>query len=333
MSYEQILKELQSGQYRPVYLLMGEEPYFIDVITDYIANNALQEHEKAFNQTVVYGKDTTIYAVIDAAKRYPMGAARQVVIVKEAQSLKDIDQLHYYAEKPLQSTILVVAYKYKTLDKRLKLYKVLEKSAVVLESKKLYEDKIPDWIDKYLSGSGYTIVPAASKLLSDHLGVDLGKVANELDKLMIVLSGSKERQITPEHIERNVGISKDYNVFELQNALSEKNVLKANRIVNHFEANPNENPMVMVISTLFGYFVKVLSYHYLTDKSKAATALKINPYFVRQYEAAAHKYPAAKVVNIISILREYDLKSKGAEGTMSATNGDLMREMVFKILH
>jgi DNA polymerase-3 subunit delta len=312
---------------------MGEEPYFIDVITNYIADNALAEHEKAFNQTIMYGKDTTIYAVMDAAKRYPMGALHQVVIVKEAQLLSDIDQLHYYAEKPLKSTILVIAYKYKTLDKRLKLYKSLEKTAVVLESTKLYENKIPDWIDTYLSKSSYTIVPAASKLLSDYLGTDLGKIANELDKLMIVLSSGKERQITPEHIERNVGISKDYNVFELQNALSEKNILKANRIVNYFAANPKDNPIIVVISTLFGYFVKVLTYHYLADKSNAASALKVNPYFVRQYEAASRKYPAAKVVQIISILREYDVKSKGAEGTMSASNGDLMREMVFKILH
>ena len=332
MTFEQIITELKKGQYRPVYFLMGEEPYFIDAIADYIAENALPEQEKAFNQAVMYGKDTSVYSVLDAAKRFPMMSQRQVVIVKEAQNLKEIDKLQFYVEKPLNSTVLVVCHKDK-LDKRLKLYKILDKlkDAAVLDSKKLYDHQVPAWIAGYLTERGYSIVPAASALLTEYLGSELSKVANELNKLIITLPVN-EKKITLEHIEENVGISKDYNVFELQKAISNKDVLKANRIINYFAGNPRTNPIVMVISSLYSYFVKILAYHYLTDKSQAASALKINPYFVKDYEAAARKYTAPKVVQVVSILREYDLKSKGV-GSSSASDGDLMREMIFKILH
>ena len=328
MTYDQIMADLHKKAYRPIYFLMGEEPYFIDAVTDYIAENALANEEKAFNQVVMYGKDTNIYAVLDAAKRFPMMAQHQVVIVKEAQSLKDIDKLHFYVEKPLQSTILVIGYKYKSLEKRSKLYKALEKSGVVLESKKLYDNKIPEWINTYLAERGYSIAPAAAALLTEYLGADLGKIANELNKLMV----GSEKKITIEQIEKYVGISKDYNVFELQAALGEKNILKANRIVNHFAQTPSDNPPVVVIQSVYSFFVKVLAFHYLSDKSQAASALRVNPYFVKQYESAARKYPAVKIIRIISVLREYDLKSKGVVNS-SASPGDLMREMVFKILH
>ena len=333
MTFEQILAELKKKYFRPIYLLMGEEAYFIDIITDYIAENALPEQEKAFNQVVMYGKDTNIYSLLDAANRFPMMSQHQVVIVKEAQNLKDIDKLQFYAEKPLKSTILVISHKYKPLDKRSKFYKALDKSkdAAVFESKKLYENQVPAWIDNYLKEHGYTIAPAASTLLTEYLGAELSKVANELNKLIITLPVN-EKKITPEHIEANVGISKDYNLFELQNALGEKNVLKANRIIAYFAQNPNNNPIVMVISSLYSYFVKILTYHYLPDKSQAAAALKVNPFFVKQYEVSARKYPAPKIIQIISILRDYDLKSKGV-GNSSASAGDLMREMIFKILH
>ena len=332
MSFEQIITELKKGYYRPVYFLMGEEPYFIDLVSDYIAENALADQDKAFNQAVMYGKDTSVYAVLDAAKRFPMMSQRQVVIVKEAQNLKEIDKLQYYLDKPLNSTILVICYKDK-LDKRLKIYKVLDKlkDVAVLDSKKLYDNQVPAWITGYLTERGYTIVPAAAALLTEYLGSELSKVANELNKLMITLPVN-EKKITLEHIETNVGISKDYNVFELQKALGDKDVLKANRIIDYFARNPNSNPIVMVISSIYSYFVKILAYHYLTDKSQAAATLKVNPYFVKDYETAARKYPAPKVVQIVSILREYDLKSKGV-GSSSASDGDLMREMIFKILH
>ena len=332
MSFEQIITELKKGYYRPVYFLMGDEPYFIDLISDYIAENALADQDKAFNQAVMYGKDTSVYAVLDAAKRFPMMSQRQVVIVKEAQNLKEIDKLQFYLDKPLNSTILVICYKDK-LDKRLKIYKILDKlkDVAVLDSKKLYDNQVPAWITGYLTERGYTIVPAAAALLTEYLGSELSKVANELNKLMITLPVN-EKKITLEHIETNVGISKDYNVFELQKALGDKDVLKANRIIDYFARNPNSNPIVMVISSIYSYFVKILAYHYLTDKSQAAATLKVNPYFVKDYETAARKYPAPKVVQIVSILREYDLKSKGV-GSSSASDGDLMREMIFKILH
>ena len=333
MTFDQILAELKKKFYRPIYFLMGDESYFIDIIADYIADNVLPEQEKAFNQVVMYGKDTNVYTVLDAASRFPMMSQNQVVIVKEAQNLKDIDKLQFYAEKPLKSTILVICHKYKLLDKRLKLYKALEKSkdAVIFESKKLRDNQVPKWISDYLTERGYTAVPAATALLTEYLGADLSKVVNELNKLIITLPAN-DKKITLEHIEKNVGISKDYNIFELQNALGEKDVLKANRMISYFAKNPNSLPIVRMISSLFSYFVKILTYHYLSDKSQAAAALKINPYFVRQYEIAARKYPAQKIVQIISILREYDMKSKGV-GNSSVSHGDLMREMIFKILH
>ena len=335
MTYEQIIGELKKKQYRPIYFLMGEEPYFLDMITDYIAENALSEDEKSFNQVIMYGKDTNIFSVLDAAKRFPMMAQHQVVIVKEAQHLKEIDKLQFYIEKPLKSTILVICYKDKTLDKRLKLYKNLDKSndAIVFESKKMYDNQIPAWITGYLTERGFSIFPAAADLLKDYLGSELSKVVNELNKLMITLPPN-EKKITLEQIESNVGISKDYNVFELRKALGEKDILKANRIIDNFARNPNDNPMVLVIGSLYSYFVAILTYHYLPDKSQSvvASALKINPFFVKEYVAASKKYSAPKIVQIISILREYDLKSKGV-GSSSASNGDLMREMVFKILH
>ena len=332
MTYDKIITELKKGQYRPIYFLMGEEPYFIDVITDYIAENALSEDEKAFNQVVMYGKDSSVYSVLDAAKRFPMMSQRQVVILKEAQNLKELDKLQFYLEKPLNSTILVICHKDK-LDKRLKIYKTLDKlkDVAVFNSEKLKDYKVPAWITEYLSTRGYSIVPAAADLLTEYLGSGLSKVVNELDKLIITLPVN-EKKITLDHIEANVGISKDFNVFELQKALGGKDVLKANRIIDYFSRNPGNNPMVMVISNLYSYFVKILTYHYLTDKSQAASALKVNPYFIKDYEAAARRYPAAKIVQIISILREYDLKSKGV-GSSSASDGDLMREMIFKILH
>ena len=335
MSFEQIMTDLKRQKYCAVYFLMGEEPYFIDIIAGYIAENVLPEQEKAFNQVILYGKDTSVFAILDAVKRFPMMSQHQVVIVKEAQNLKDIDKLQFYVEKPLPSTILVICHKYKSLDKRSKLYKILDKSkdAAVLESKKLYDNQVQTWITNYLTELGYTIAPAATMLLTEYLGTELAKVANELNKLMITLPVN-EKKITLELIEKNIGISKDYNVFEFQKALGEKNVLKANRIVNYFALNPNNNPMVMVVSSLYSYFVKILSYHYLPDKSQsaAASALKVNPYFVKEYEAAARKYQAQKIIQIISVLREYDLKSKGV-GNSSASDGDLMREMTYKILH
>jgi len=331
MAYEDIIKDLKNKQYKPIYFLYGDETYFIDIITDYIAENVLSESEKAFNQTILYGKDIQTEDIDSAARRFPMMAEHQVIIVKEAQNIKKIENLVYYAQKPLNSTILVINYKYKKLDKRTKLYKTLGKDSVLFESKKLYDNKIPAWITSYLKNKKYSIDLIATNLLAEFLGNDLSKIANELNKLAISLpEGSK---ITPEIIEKNIGISKDYNNFELQNAIRQKDILKANRIINHFTSNPKDNPIVLTITSLYFFFSKVLAYHFLKDKNprNVASVLKVNPYFVKDYEATARKYNRQKVLYIITLLREYDMKSKGYEN--NAAHGDLLKELIFKILH
>ncbi|MDP4207752.1 MAG: DNA polymerase III subunit delta [Bacteroidota bacterium] len=334
MEFDQILTELKSKKYRPVYFLMGEEPFFIDEITNYIANNVLTETEKVFNQVMLYGKDVDAIAVIDASRRFPMMASHQVVIVKEAQNIRNIEELIHYTQKPLNSTILVISYKYKSLDKRKKLYGTIEKNGgAVLHSDKLYDDKIPSWITKYLTQKGYSIAPEAGALLTEYLGNDLGKVVNELTKLLLTIPSNVKR-ITVDMIEKNIGISKEFNTFELQKALVARDVLKANRIIDYFDKNPKDNPIIVTISLLFTFFSKIFTYHFLKDKSKGsvASALKVNPYFVSEYELAAKRYNPAKLVEIIALLREFDLKSKGV-GNSSASDGELLKELIFRIIH
>ena len=312
---------------------MGEETYYIDLITDYIINNVLTDAEKAFNQTILYGKDSDITDIIHAASRFPMMANNQVIVVKEAQNLKKIEELVHYAEKPLNSTILVINYKYKTLDKRKKLYKVLQKNGVIVDFKKKYENEIPTWIDSYLKNKNINIKPAASALLAEYLGTQLSKISNELDKLIITLP-KDNNTITRELIEKNIGISKDYNVFELQKALGKKNILKSNRIINYFAQNQKDHNITMVISLLYSYFIKVLNYHFIKDKSpkNVAAVIKINPYFISDYKIAASNYNVKKLFNIISYFRTYDLKSKGVEN-LNTNAGELLKELIYKILH
>lgn len=333
MTHEEILTELKGKKYRPVYFLMGEEPYFIDRITEYIEKNVLSEEEKTFNQIILYGKDTDVPGIINAARRFPMMSPHQVVIVKEAQTLPKIDDLIHYVDAPLQSTILVINYKYKKLDKRKKLYKALEEKGAVLDSRRLYDDKIPSWIGTYLKGSGKGIEPKAAMVLTEYLGNDLGRIASELDKLCLILP-EVENSINSGHIEENIGISKDYNNFELNNALAQRNILKANRIIRYFEKNPKANPIVLTITSIYMFFSKLLKYHFLEDRSRknVASMLDINPYFVQDYERAARMYDIARTVRVISLLREYDLKSKGF-GNVSASTGDLLKELVYKITH
>jgi DNA polymerase-3 subunit delta len=329
-TYEEIIADLKNRIFKPVYFLAGEEPYYI---VDYIEDKVLPESEKAFNQIVVYGDDTNIQAIMDTAKRFPMMSSHQVVIVKEAQSLKKIEELAAYVEKPLNSTILVFSYKYKTPDKRTKLVKLLESQAVYFESQRLRDYQIPAWIERYLMTKGIKIDPAASAMLTEYLGTDLHKIVNELDKLIITLPKEKPL-ITTSLIEKNIGISKEYNNFELQKAVGERNILKANMIISYFANNPKDNPITVTIASLFGFFSKLLTYHYLTDKSKnnVAAALKVNPFFVRDYETAAQKYNISRVVAIIALLRNYDVRSKGY-GDAGTEPGDLMKEMIYKILH
>ncbi|MCK9204514.1 MAG: DNA polymerase III subunit delta [Bacteroidales bacterium] len=334
ISFDQLMNDLKNKIYHPIYFLQGEESYFIDLISDYIEQNVLNELEKEFNQTIVYGKDSNVQTIISYARRFPMMANYQVLIVKEVQELDRIEELQLYAENPLKSTILVLCYKYAKLDKRKTFYKSIEKQGVIFESNRFYDNKIPDWISHYLQGLNYSINPKAAALLTEFLGADLGKIVNEIRKLLINLDPGST--ITEEDIEKNIGISKDYNVFELQKALAQKDVVKSNRIILHFAANPRENPLVKVIPILFSFFSKILTYHYLSDKSRnsAAAALSVNPFFVSDYQQAARSFPVPRVMRIISILREYDLKSKGVDSNATyAGDGELMKELIFKILH
>jgi DNA polymerase III subunit delta len=333
VTFEEIMSDLRKRIFRPVYFLAGEEPYYIDLITDYIEDKVLSEEEKSFNQMILYADDTSIASIIDVARRFPMMASHQVVIIREAQSLKKIDDLAVYLEKPLASTILVFSYKYKTLDKRTKLFKILESHAIYFESPRMRDYQIPGWIERYLMKKGIRTDPSASAMLTEYLGTDLHKIANELDKLIITLPAGKP-VVTTNLIEKNIGISKDYNNFELQKAVGERNILKSNMIVRYFADNPRDNPMTLTVASLFGFFSKLLQYHYLTDKSKnnVAAALKVNPFFVREYESAAVKYNVSKTVQIISLLRTFDMRSKGF-GDSGTEPGELLRELVYRILH
>ncbi len=335
MKFEEIISDLKNKIYHPIYFLMGEESYYIDQISDIIAHNVLTESEKTFNQLVMYGKDSDAVSIINAARRYPMMANHQVIIVKEAQNLKNIDELALYIENPLKSTILVINYKYGSPDKRKKLYKALNTKgkALVFESPRLYDNQVPDWITNYLKKKGFEIEPNASSLLTEFLGVDLSKIVNELEKLMLVIpSGSKK--ITSQLIEKNIGISKEFNNFELTKALGKKQILQVYRIVDYFDKNPKSSPLIVTVTTLFGYFSKLMMFHYLPDKSRSgvASGLGVNPFFAQEYIDAAKNYPPNKLAYIISCLREYDLKSKGV-GNSSASDGELMKELVYKILH
>ncbi len=332
MTFEEIIKDLKNKVYYPVYFLQGEEPYYIDMLSDYIADNVLTASEKEFNQTVVYGKETDPLTIIGTAKRYPMMSNHQVVIVKEAQEIKDYDKLVSYIEQPLSSTILVLCYKYKTIDKRTSFAKSLSKKALVFTSEKLYDNKIPAWVNQYVISKSYKINQRACALLAEYIGNDLSKITNELDKLMLNVPVSSEIGIN--HIEQYIGISKDYNIFELQTAIGKRDVLKANKIVNYFTSNPKDNPLVVTISSLYGYFTKILTYHALPDKSQkvVASELKVHPYFVSDYEMSAKVYPVNKIEDIISYLRECDLQSKGVNNA-NTSDGELLKELVFKILH
>jgi DNA polymerase-3 subunit delta len=337
--YDQILNDLKKKIYRPVYLLMGEEPFYIDKVSEYIADHVLDESEKAFNKLVLYGKDTDARNIVFASSRPPMMANYQIVIVKEAQNLKstEIEKMEPYLTSPLSSTILVLCLKGKTLDKRTKVYKEIEKHGTILETVKLYDNEMIEWITSYLKTKNVSINPSATAVLADHIGNDLNRIVNELDKLSILLP-ENNKIITTEHIEKNIGISKDFNVFELSNAVLSGNVFKANRIINYFGKNPGDNPMILIMSSLFSQFQKILKYHAVKRNNKGiqsrdlAVQLGVNPFFLRDYDSAAQKYPILKVVQIIELLREYDLKSKGWNST-GTSDAELLKELVFKIMH
>nr|WP_298998952.1 DNA polymerase III subunit delta [uncultured Allomuricauda sp.] len=327
---KEIVAEIDNKTPKPLYFLMGDEPYYIDKISQYISNNTLTEDEKGFNQMVLYGKETNIEEIVANAKRFPMMADRQVVIVKEAQHLsRTIENLVRYAENPQPSTVLVFCYKYKKLDKRKKLYKAIQKNGELYESKKLYENQVGEWIRRTLSGKMYSISPKASALLVEFLGTDLSKINNELSKLMTIIP--KTMEITPDIIEEHIGFSKDFNNFELKKAVGEKNIEKASRIIDYFSNNQKENPFVVTIATLNNFFIQLLQYHGLTDRSPntVSKTLGVNPYFVNEYAIAAKNYPMKRVSLIISGLRELDLKSKGV-GAQNMGQADLLKELLIK---
>ena len=328
-----MVNDIKNGNIKPIYFLMGEEPYYIDKLSDYIEKNLLTEEEKGFNQTILYGRDVSMDDIISTCKRYPMMAERQVVIVKEAQDLsKNIDKLESYANQPTPTTVLVFCYKYKTLDKRKKVTKLLEKNGLVYESKKLYENQVGQWITRVLQGKGFTIEPKANAMLVEFLGTDLSKINNELEKLQIILP--KGSQITAKQIEENIGFSKDYNVFELRKAIGERNQFKSYQIAQYFADNPKDNPMVMTTGMIFSFFVNVLQYHGLKDKNpkNVAAVLKVNPYFLKDYDVALRNYPMKKVSAIVGKLRDVDVKSKGV-GANALPQGDLLKEMLVNIFN
>jgi len=332
MTFEQVIQNLKNQIYHPVYLLHGDEAYYIDYLSDYIEEHVLTDTEKEFNQTVLYGRDVDAPTIISYAKRYPMMANYQVMIVKEAQEVNDIEALTSYVLQPLASTLLVLCHKYGKIDKRKSLAKAIDKHGVLFESPRIYDNKIPAWIEAFVKQRNYSISVKASFMLTENLGTDLSKLTNEIQKLIINIPENTE--IDEVLVEKYIGISKDFNVFELQKALGAKSVFKANQIIAYFGSNPRENPLVKVIPILFSFFSKVLLYQHLQDKSRnnAASALAVNPFFLQDYQTTAQNYSQARVKSIIGILHEYDLKSKGIDNT-SASDGELMKEMIYRILH
>lgn len=335
MSYEQIIGDINRKIFYPIYFLTGEEPHFIDKISKLIETTVLSEDEKEFNQIIVYGRDILPNQIIQMAREYPVFGNYRVIIIREAQDIKQIEKdklLLAYLEKPVPTTLLVFDYKYKKVDGRTSFVQLLKKNGIFFESKKLYDNQVPKWIEGTIRGMGYQINPQAMMLLSENLGTDLSKIENELKKLVINID--KNTEITPDIVEKNIGISKDFNIFELQKALGERNIYKANQIINFFASNPKDNSVVFVIVMLFNYFKRLLIYHTLKDKSDKNVASKfgINPYFVREIRIASSRYNIAKLRSIISILREYDQKAKGVE-TAPIEDGELMKEMIYKILH
>lgn len=328
-----IVNDIKAGNIKPIYFLMGEEPYYIDRLSDYIEKNVLTEEERGFNQTVLYGRDVTVEDIVSAAKRYPMMADRQVIIVKEAQDLaKTIDKFENYASDPMPTTVLVICYKYKTLDKRKKVTKLFDKSGLVFESKKLYENQVGQWITRVLQTKKYSIEPKATAMLVEFLGTNLEKINNELEKLQIILPVGST--ISANDIEENIGFSKDFNIFELRKAISEKNQLKSYKIAQYFSENPKDHPIVMTTGMLFSFFVQLLQYHGLKNKNpnNVAAVLKINSFFLKDYDVALRNYPMKKVSKIVTLLREIDVKSKGV-GANSLPQHDLLKEMLVGIFN
>lgn len=335
ISYESICKEIAERKFSPIYVLMGEEPFFIDQITDLLIENVLAEEERDFNQSIFYGADADAVSVINAARRFPMMSEYQLIVVKEAQLMRDIELLNAYAKHPLSSTVLVINYKYKTLDRRKSLAAAVEKNGILFESKKIPDYKMPGFITGLLQQRSLAIDAKAAQMLSDFLGNDLNRLSKELDKLAIVMAQMGSKRVTPELVERNIGISKEYNNFELIKALATKDVLKANRIAQYFEKNPKTNPLQMTLAVLFNYFSNLLIAYYSKDRSEAGlmAALGLRSAFqLKDYQMGMRHYSAMKVFLSIGEIRKADAASKGVDNA-SASDADLLKELLYKIMH
>lgn len=334
MTFEQIITSIKSRDFKPIYLLMGDEPYYIDELTELLIGTVLPEEERDFNQTILYGMETDVKSVITLARSFPMMSEYQVVVVKEAQNLSKIEELEVYAKNPLHTTILILNYKNGSLDKRKKLYAEIDKHGVVFESKKIPEYKIPAFISSYVQTKGLGIDQKSAQMLSDYLGNDLSKLTNEIAKLLIAIPLGQMR-ITAELIEENIGISKDFNNFELLKAIIEKDIFKVNQIADYFEKNPKNNPMVMTMSVLFNFFSNLMVCYWAKNKTEQGIAAELgfrNPYQAKDYVQALKNYNAFKCMEIISLLRVYDGKSKGV-GNNSASDGELLKELLYRITH
>lgn len=335
ISYESICNEIAERKFSPIYVLMGEEPFFIDQITDLLIENVLAEEERDFNQSIFYGADADAVSVINAARRFPMMSEYQLIVVKEAQLMRDIELLNVYAKYPLSSTVLVINYKYKTLDRRKSLAAAVEKNGILFESKKIPDYKMPGFITGLLQQRSLAIDAKAAQMLSDFLGNDLNRLSKELDKLAIVMAQMGSKRVTPELVERNIGISKEYNNFELIKALATKDVLKANRIAQYFEKNPKTNPLQMTLAVLFNYFSNLLIAYYSKDRSEAGlmAALGLRSAFqLKDYQMGMRHYSAMKVFLSIGEIRKADAASKGVDNA-SASDADLLKELLYKIMH
>ena len=329
----QLIGDLKAGRFKPVYLLTGEENYYIDVVSDYFENEVVDKDFRDFDQTVVYGSEVNMPTVLAYAKQYPMMSPVKLVLVKEAQNIdaKEWELLPAYLEHPLPQTLLVFCFRHKTLNGNSRAYKAIKANGVVFETKKMYDDKLPDWIGTYVNDHGHTITQKGAAILSEYLGNDLSRIANELSKVFIMLQPGEA--IDDEVIERYIGISKDYNVFELEGAIARRDVAKCTRILNHFAANPKDNPIQMIVPTLYGFFVKVMIYHQVPPDVDHASAMKVSPFFLKDYAAAAQNYSLGKLASCIGYLYDADLRSKGVGSSGMLPDSELLKELIFKIIH
>jgi len=331
LSFKEISDQIKQRNFQPVYLLHGEEPYYIDTLAQLFEASVLQEHEKSFNQTILYGADVEGRQVRDMATRYPMMAPYQLIIIKEAQGLQKIEELEPYVSNPVTTTILVLCHKYKKLDLRKKLGQTIKKSGIEFESKKIYDDKLPGWIIEQLKNDHVKIKPEAASLIADHLGNDLSKISNELSKLKLHITDGKEIDLDDVH--KHIGISKEYNIFEFQKAIGQKDKLKAFQIAHYFIENPKSNPIIGINIMLYSYFTKLYRLHASNESNNNTLARAIgipSPFFVPEYKAAARNYPVRKIEEIFHYLKEYDLKAKGVN-IDKLNNENLLKEMIFKI--